>query len=74
MDLFESLENFLKRLEVYTTIPPTAMVSVADMIIKILVELLSVLALATKQIKQGRFSKRAVTDTLLVLNVSQRNT
>ncbi|KAN0105623.1 Ankyrin repeat-containing domain protein [Russula decolorans] len=57
MDLFESLENFLKRLEVYTTIPPTAMVSVADMIIKILVELLSVLALATKQIKQGRFKK-----------------
>jgi hypothetical protein len=50
------------------------MVSAADMIIKILVELLSVLALATKQIKQGRFSKRAVTDTLLVLNVSQRNT
>ena len=28
-----------------------------DLIIKIMVELLSVLALATKQIKQGRFSK-----------------
>jgi hypothetical protein len=31
-----------------------------DLIIKIMVELLSVLALATKQIKQGRFSKCAV--------------
>jgi hypothetical protein len=30
-----------------------------DIIVKIMVELLSVLALATKQINQGRFSKRA---------------
>jgi len=67
------LKNFLERLEVYTTIPPTAMVPVANIIIKVMVELLSVLALATKEIEQGRISKRAVTDTLLVLNVSQRN-
>ena len=59
LDLFECLGNFLKRLEVYTTIPPTQMMT--DHIIKIMVELLSVLALVTKQIKQGRFSKRAVT-------------
>jgi hypothetical protein len=51
-------------MEVYATIPPTAMVSVTDIIIKIMFELLSVLALATKEIKQGRFSKRAVTDTV----------
>ena len=59
MDLFECLGNFFKRLEVYTTIPPTPMMM--DLIIKIMVELLSVLALATNQIKQGRFSKYAVT-------------
>jgi hypothetical protein len=35
-----------------------------DIIIKIMIELLSVLALATKQIKQGRFSKCLVTYTL----------
>ena len=58
LDLFECLANFLKRLEIYTTIPPTQMVT--DIIIKIMVELLSVLALATKQIKQGRFSECAV--------------
>ena len=72
MDLFECLGNFLKRLEVYTTIPPTTMMM--DHIVEIMVELLLVLALATKQIKQGRFSKCAVRYTLLMLIVSQRNT
>ena len=57
-DLFECLGNFLKRLEIYTTIPPTPLM--IDIIIKIMAELLSVLALATKQIKQGRFSKGEV--------------
>ena len=61
--LFESLGNFLKRLAVYTTIPPTPMMM--DLVTKIMVELLSVLALATKQIKQGRFSKCVVGCTLL---------
>ena len=37
-----------------------------NIIVKIMVELLSVLALATKQIEQGRFSKRAVTYTLYI--------
>ena len=44
------------------TIPPT--VAVTDIVVKIMVEILSVLALATKQIKQGRFSKFAITYTL----------
>ena len=35
-----------------------------DIIVKILVELLLVLALATKQVEQGRFSKCAATYTL----------
>ena len=59
------------RLEVYTTIPPTQMMM--DLIIKIVVELLSVLALATKQITQGRFSECAVGYTLNMLIVLQRN-
>jgi hypothetical protein len=59
VDLFECLGNFLKRLEIYSTIPPTPMMT--NIIVKIMAELLSVLALATKQIKQGRFSKCAVT-------------
>ena len=42
--------------------PPTSMMT--DIIVKIMIELLSVLALATKQVEQGRFSKRAATYTL----------
>ena len=68
LDLFECFGNFLKRLEIYTTIPPTPMMT--DIIIKIMVELLSVLALATNQIKQGRFSEHAVTYGLCVAQCS----
>jgi hypothetical protein len=54
VDLFECIESFLRRLGIYTEMPlPPAM---TEMVIKIMVELLSVLALATKQINQGRFS------------------
>ena len=51
LELFERLGNFLQRLEIYMTIPPTTMMT--DIIVKIMVEVLSVLALATKQIKAG---------------------
>jgi hypothetical protein len=55
VDLFECIGNFLKRLRIYTDLPLTP--SMTDIIVKIMVELLSVLALATKQTKQGRFSR-----------------
>jgi len=55
VDLFECLGNFLKRLRIYTDVPLTP--GMMDIIANIMVELLSVFALATKQIKQGRFSK-----------------
>lgn len=67
-DLLESIEHFLRRLEIYTTIPPTA--AMTDIIVKVFMELLSILALATKQIKQGRFSE-PVFDVLYYL--TQRN-
>ena len=54
LELFECLGSFLKRLEIYIHIPPTQIMT--DILAKIMVELLSVLAMATKQIKQGRFS------------------
>ncbi|KAH9061914.1 hypothetical protein EDB87DRAFT_1560217, partial [Lactarius vividus] len=57
VDLFECLANFLKRLRIYTDLPLTP--SMTEISVKIMVELLSVLALATKQIKQGRFKKFA---------------
>jgi hypothetical protein len=56
--LFECLGNFLKRLEIYIAIPFTPLMT--DIIVKIMVELLSVLALATKQVQQGRLSTWSV--------------
>ena len=41
-----------------------------DIVIKIMIELLSVLALATNQIKQGRFSKHSVTHTFPMVQCS----
>jgi len=38
-----------------------------DMIVKILVELLSTLALATKEIKRGRFSESVIGDGMCYL-------
>jgi hypothetical protein len=56
LELFECLGSFLKRLEIYIDIPPTPIMT--EILAKIMAELISVLALATKQVKQGRFSKQ----------------
>ncbi|KAH9979687.1 hypothetical protein BJV74DRAFT_123610 [Russula compacta] len=52
IDLLESIEGCLNRLDIYTKVPPTTIM--AEIIVKIIVELLSTLAVTTKQIKQGR--------------------
>jgi hypothetical protein len=53
-DLFERIENFFKRLESYTEVPPTD--AMTDMIVKIMVEVLNIFAIATKEMNQGRAS------------------
>ena len=55
IDIFERIENFFRRLEVYTEVPPTP--EMMDMMVKIMVEILSILGIATKEIKQGRASE-----------------
>jgi len=55
VDLLESIEHFLMRLDIYTNIPHTP--ALDEMVVKIIVELLSTLALVTKELKQGRTSK-----------------
>ena len=55
IDIFERIENFFRRLEVYTEVPPT--VEMMDMMVKIMVEILSILGIATKEIQQGRTSE-----------------
>ena len=49
------MEMFFRRLEIYTELPLT--VEIMDTITQIMVEMLSVLGIATKEIKQGRTSK-----------------
>jgi len=59
VDIFECIENFMSRLKVYTeTKPAPAMI---ETMIKIMVEMLAVIALATKQIRQGRLSTSCIT-------------
>jgi hypothetical protein len=70
-DLLESVEHFLNRLDIYTKIPPTA--SMTEMIIKILVELLSILALATKQLQQGKLSEPVLGEILYYLTMQRRS-
>jgi hypothetical protein len=55
------MSSFLQRLDIYTTIPPTT--PMTDILVKWLVELLSILALVTKQVEQGRWSESALPDT-----------
>lgn len=70
-DLLESVEHFLSRLDIYTKITPT--VSMTEIIIKILVELLSILALATKQLQQGKLSESVLCEILYYLTVQRRS-
>ncbi|KAI9513370.1 hypothetical protein F5148DRAFT_35 [Russula earlei] len=57
VDLFDCMASFLQRLHIYTGIQLDSMM--AHILIRVMVEVLSVLALATKQIKQGRLTKFA---------------
>ncbi|KAH9981775.1 hypothetical protein BJV77DRAFT_354094 [Russula vinacea] len=55
VDVFERVESFFRRLEIYTEVPPTT--EMMDTIIQIMVEVLSILGVATKEIKQSRMKK-----------------
>ena len=55
IDIFVRIESFFRRLESYTEVRPTA--AMTDVIVNILIEILSILGIATKQIKQGRSSE-----------------
>src|SRR6266852_1518578 len=54
IDIFERIESFFLRLETYIEVQTTA--GMRDIIIKIMVEIFSILAIATKEINQYRMS------------------
>jgi hypothetical protein len=55
IDIFVRIESFFKRLDTYTEVRPT--VAMTDVIVNVMIEVLSILAIATKEIKEGRSSK-----------------
>ena len=55
IDIFVRIEGFFKRLVSYTDVRPTS--AMTDVIVKIITEVLSILAIATKEIKRGRSSE-----------------
>ena len=70
VDLLESIDHFLNRLDIYTKVPPTDAMN--EVLVKILVELLSTLASATKQIKEGTPSKSVFGGVLYYHNSMKR--
>ncbi|KAH9055861.1 hypothetical protein EDB83DRAFT_2189581, partial [Lactarius deliciosus] len=74
VDLFGRLESFFKRLEAYIKVRPTA--AMTDIIVKIMVEVLSIVGIVTKEVRQGRtvrylkelIGRKDVEDALLRLD------
>jgi hypothetical protein len=64
------MEFFFKRLETYIKIQPTA--AMTDIIVKIVVEVISILGIVTKEMKQGRFSMPFLIDTSPKFDISRR--
>ena len=61
VDIFERMEMFFRRVEVYTEAKPTA--EMMNMIIEIMVAVISILGIATKEIKQNPLSKYPLLET-----------
>jgi hypothetical protein len=55
IDIFNRIECFFHRLEIYISITPTT--GMTKVIIDIMVEILTILGIATKEVKRGRFSE-----------------
>ena len=55
MDLFSRIEYFFRRLEIYTEVPPTTVMT--GIAVDIVAEVLSILGIATKEVKRGLMSE-----------------
>ena len=62
--LFGRIESFFERLKIYTKVPPSP--AVMDELARIMAEVLSILAIATKGIKERRISGSIFCDKLLL--------
>ena len=55
MELFNRIEFFFRRLEIYTEVPPT--MAMTEILVQIMVEVLVIVGMATKEVKSGRLSE-----------------
>ena len=55
VDVFERIESFIRRLEIYAEVRPTT--EMTETIVLIMVEVISILGIATKEIKEGVLSE-----------------
>ena len=53
--LFNRIEHFFRRLDIYIGVTPT--MAMTDIVVEIMVEVLTILAIATKELKHGRLSE-----------------
>ena len=72
LNLFDRIGYFFRRLEAYIELPPTA--GMTDTIVNVMVEVLVIITLVTKEINQGKFSKLVTDDgaALLTYPCSER--
>lgn len=54
-DVKNRIERFFKRLDIYVRITPTS--AMIDMAVDIMVEVINILGIATKEVKRGRSSE-----------------
>jgi hypothetical protein len=68
--MFDRMKYFFMRLEKYIAVRPTA--AMTDIIVQIMVEVISILGIVTKEIKQGRFSMPPLVDVSPKFDISRR--
>ena len=70
LKLFERIQFFLQRLHHYTAVSPTP--EMTELLAKIMAQTLSILALSTKTMKEGRISRSIQSIYSLVTNYKAR--
>ena len=70
VELFNRIESFFKRIKTYTEVPPTPQLT--DALAKIMAEVLSILAIATKGVNKKRWSRSIFCYKLLSLKFDQK--
>ena len=71
IDIFERIENFFRRLEEYAEVPTTE--AMKDIMVKIMVEVLGIFGIVTKEMKQGRASEFTPDATLTITDRASEN-